>query len=374
MEISVRLRMVNSMKTPFSALYFIKENKSRCILLMFMLFLGYGAYLAGLYVTNPYDNWRVGIEYYNDMVSINATTNDKDKQEFEAFKAEALKDNKVKIIDMGSYNGFSWNTVMGFEMGQCTFTFHSVDDFKTFCEFHNIDCDFENIKNGSLVLSEKFAKNIGLEIGNKVDKDYGSNIYGEFTLDVITNEDGYISYFIDENSEVVECLLLGEEIKGKELYDYAYGLQEKYDVYVYKGLYNDMRGQFSMFDTIYMFVVILMAIIMAVTINAAFVGMYQRRNFEFAVYRAIGISKRRIIGKIAKELLCMDLVALTVGGGVFFTMLYLFNNMVLYPAGKYLNYFHSLALIGMVLCNIMVVIPLIITRCKRLLKADICEY
>lgn len=41
---------------PLSSVYYIKENKARCLALIFMLFLGYAAYLGGIYVTNPADN------------------------------------------------------------------------------------------------------------------------------------------------------------------------------------------------------------------------------------------------------------------------------------------------------------------------------
>ena len=39
---------------PFSAMYFVRENRTRCFLLIFMLFLGYVAYLGGLYVTTDF--------------------------------------------------------------------------------------------------------------------------------------------------------------------------------------------------------------------------------------------------------------------------------------------------------------------------------
>lgn len=359
---------------PFSPTYFIKENKTRCILLIFMIFLGFSAYLGGLYITNPLDNWRVNIEYYNNMVSVSQLSNDENGQDYKSFIAEIIKDNKVEIINLTDWNGFSWGSIMGFDQGQCTFSFNTVDDFKAFCEYHIIDCDFDSLKYGSMIMSEKFAKNKGLNIGEKINKDYDINIYGEFTLDAVTKEDGYTLYFINSSTRTSNCLLLGTQIKGKALYDYVNSFKNDYNVFVYKGLYEDIKSQFEMFNMIYIFIVILMAIIMAVTINAAFVGMYQRRTCEFAVYRAIGISKKQIIKKIAGELLFMDLISLIIGGGVFFISLYLFNNMVLYPVGKYLKYYHSTALFGLLLCNVMVVIPLILTRCKRLLKADICEY
>lgn len=70
----------------------------------------------------------------------------------------------------------------------------------------------------------------------------------------------------------------------------------------------------------------------------------------------------------------IEKIALAVCGIVFFLGLYLFNQLVLYPAGKYLRYFESLSLFGILLCNAVVLVPLVLTRCRQLLKADICEY
>ena len=63
---------------PFSAMYFVRENRTRCFLLIFMLFLGYVAYLGGLYVTNPRDNWELPVAYYRRMVRVNDTAGDKE--------------------------------------------------------------------------------------------------------------------------------------------------------------------------------------------------------------------------------------------------------------------------------------------------------
>ena len=112
------------------------------------------------------------------------------------------------------------------------------------------------------------------------------------------------------------------------------------------------NAQTEPLNIIYGFIIILLAVIMAVTVNAAFIGMYQRRHFEFAIYRAIGMSKKEIIGKIVKELIYIDGIAVFLGGGIFFLGLYLFNHLALYPVGKYLRYYHPLALSGALLCII----------------------
>lgn len=362
---------------PFSAIYFVKENKKRCLLLILMIFLSFGVYLGGLYVTNPLDNWKTAIGYYDEIVSVSGSS--LEDEDYQWFLQELSADGKVTILEMGTYNGFQWQSIMGFTSGICSFTFRSVEDFKTYCEHFGIECDFESLKENSMIMSEKFARNKGFSIGDKVDKNGYSMIYSEFTLDAVTKEDGYTLYFITNEEDMIpSATLLGKEIKGKELYDYVYGIQnqleEKQNVYVYSGLGANIESQFEIFNVIYIFIAILISVILAITIHAAFLGMYQRREFEFSVYRAIGISKKRIIGKIVKELLLMDVMALMVGAGITLLGIYLFNHLVLYPDGKYLCYFNPLALGALLLCNAISILPLMITRCRQMLKADICEY
>lgn len=359
---------------PFSAIYFVRENKTRCVLLMFMLFLGFAAYLGGIYVTNPRDNWDIPISYYDKFVQVNSITGD--VEDFLLFLQEVEESGRARVVPTGSYNAFNWKTIMGFESGQASLTFCSVEDFQVYCEYMGIACNFDNLKTGSMIMSDRFAKNAGLALGDSVDKDYNENIFREFTLDAITDEKGYFLYFItDEEDVTLNALLLGKDgAQGGELYVLADRLKEGHDIYIHNGLAQNIDDQFETFNMIYMFIIVLVAVIMAVTVNAAFVGMYQRRNLEFAVYRAIGIPGKQIVGKIVKELLCMDAFVLVVGGAVFFLGLYLFNNLVLYPVGKYLRYFHPAAVFGFVLCNLAVLLPLMVTRSRQMLRADICEY
>lgn len=361
---------------PFSPLYFIKENKARCLLLMFMILLSWGVYLGGLYATNPRHNWNTPILYHEKLALISpAGTKEEDNMEFQLF-CEALRENeKVKIIEMGEENKLDFETIMGFKTGYFSLTFTNVEDFKIYCSYMDIHCDFENLKNGSFVMSERFAKNQNLHLGDSIDKDYAKTINDSFTLDALTEEAGYISYFIIEKPvEYPSIVVLCDKINNSELDDLLYKLQQKHNVSIFHDLKTHIEKQFKSFYIIYSFIILFLSFILAITVNAAFVGMYQRRHFEFAVYRAIGISKWRMIGKLIGELLCMDVIALVFGGSIFFLCLYLFNNLSLYPVGKYLCYFHPTALWGLLLCNITILLPLIITRCRQMLRADICEY
>ena len=116
------------------------------------------------------------------------------------------------------------------------------------------------------------------------------------------------------------------------------------------------------------------SVILAITINTAFAGMYQKRNYELSVYRAIGISKKKILRKIINELLLIDAIALFMGGVITILFIYLFNNIVLLPDGKFLEYFHPLAVIGVLICNLLSLFPLVLFRVRQIKKADICEY
>lgn len=362
---------------PFSPLYFVKENKARCVLLIFMIFLGsYAAYMGGLYITNIASNYDWDMDAFKKLAYVIRTVSDSEGVNVDAAKNRAEQDEKLVVIEEAGVSNTIWTeTIMGFENDHYQFTFNSVRAFKTFCQYMDISCDFDILKNGSLIMSDMAAKNAAMSIGDTPDKEK-NNIEGDFILDAITDEKGYCAYFIDEQAWFSSFLLINNGYSESEFLDYTNRLLQDYDVYIYNyDTINNLIGrQLTSLIYIYMFIVILMAVIMAVTVNAGFVGLYQRRHYEFAVYRAIGFSRRRIIGKIAGELLFMDLIGLTAGGCIFFLSLYLFNNLVLYPSGKYLEYFHPTALSGLLLCNVIIIIPLMITRCRNLLKADICEY
>lgn len=338
-----------------------------------MLFLGYAAYFGGLYVTNPNDNWETAYEYENNYITVSSNDNKK----YEAFLKKAEDTGKLDIIQLAGMDGICWKSIMGFESGVCGFTFRNIGDFKKYCSYVGIDCDFSKLKSNTMVMSRKLALNKGYSIGDKLNHDKEETIISEkeFELVALTEENGYFSYFIsDENSYNGVSLLMAKSKDIDELHNTVYKLNADNDVIIVIPLKMQIPNQFEMMNIIYIFTIILLSLIMAVTVNAAFVGTYQRRTFEFAIYRAIGISKKRVIGKLIGELLLMDAIALIGGGLIFFLFLYLFNNLVLYPNGLYLNYCHPISFIGLAISNLTVMLPLIFTRSRQMLKADICEF
>lgn len=360
----------------FSPLYFIKQNKSRCILLMFMIFLSFGAYLGGLYIYTPQENWEYACDIEDNMVEVYQSSGDSKAANYKAFREEMKKRDDVIVIEEGWYNQIDRKTVMGFTDGSLCYTFRTVDDFKLFCEHNDIKCDFSNVKPKTVILSRLMADSKGYKVGSVISHDdEDNNLEYDLTVAALTEEHGYTQYYIGQDGETNnDMLLLGKGISAEEVRRYAAEIAQKYPVNFAQSLREETEEMYSIFNTIFFVVVIFLAIILSVTVNAAFVGMYQRREFEFAVYRAIGISKKKIIRKIAGEILFMDVIVLIVGGGIFFLALYLFNELVLASSGVYLVYTAPIAVIALVLCNLMTVIPLILTRSRVLLKADICNY
>ncbi|MDD6035021.1 MAG: hypothetical protein PUC30_02315 [Lachnospiraceae bacterium] len=363
---------------PFSPLYFIKQNKARCAVLIGMIFLSFAVYLAGLYIMNVGTSFEdFGTEFYKSAVFLQLKARDEASMEgYEAAKEAVSEKDGVRLLELGWNNSVTVESIMGFTVGYQQVTFLSIEDFKMFCRLSGVECDFTKLGSKSVIMSERLAKNLGVTVGDVLTPEEYSGLLEPFTLDAVTGQSTYTAYYISEGAQVGNHLILNEELGSEEFADYLEQLQEQYPVKIH-GKDEDLAEidrTFSFLPRIYILVLILVAVIMAVTVNAVFVGVYQGRSFEFAVYRAIGMGKRKITGKIIGELLWMEGIALAAGGIIFFLGLYLLNNLCLYPKGKYLEYYNGVALFGFVLCNVIILIPLMITRCRQMHKADICAY
>ena len=119
---------------------------------------------------------------------------------------------------------------------------------------------------------------------------------------------------------------------------------------------------------------IIVSVILAVTLNSVVTGQYIKRNPEFAIYRALGLRKKQIRRKIASELLLMDLIAVAAGLFVNLALEYLLNELVYIPVGKYLPYFSWIGVAGILIANVLTVIPLILLKGRRMCKMDVTEF
>ena len=58
------------------------------------------------------------------------------------------------------------------------------------------------------------------------------------------------------------------------------------------------------------------SVVLAITINATFVANFDKRKYEFAIYRALGISNLKIFWKVLSEVLVLDVIGLLFGSAV----------------------------------------------------------
>lgn len=347
--------------------------------MIFIFVLTYVIYIGGLYLNNIEQTFVYSVQRLYKFAVIQPDGTSVDKDNFQQSKLRCMEDDRLLVIEQVYGGNIYVSSIMGgVKNGFPVFSFKSVEDFRSYCEYMNIDCDIENLKEGSAIMSEMFALNRGLKKGDEVKAEEEQNevLYGDFTLDAVTDEEGYSFYTIGGKNLNTEYLILPVEMDLEQFGEFLKELTGDYDVTATNGEYleNEIARQMSSMNKIYFFIVIFTAVVMAVTINAVFVGLYQKREPEFAVYRAIGISRKRIRRKLISEILVMDLIGLLIGGIVCITALYLLNRLYFQPSGKYIFYYHPVSLIGMLICNAVVLFPLIFTRSRQMMRADICQY
>ena len=94
---------------PFSPLYFIKENKARCAVLILMIFLSLGIYLAGLYVMNVVTSFDAfGAELYKSSAFLGLKARDEvSMQGYEDAAEDVRNEENVQLLELGWGNYFN---------------------------------------------------------------------------------------------------------------------------------------------------------------------------------------------------------------------------------------------------------------------------
>ena len=119
--------------------------------------------------------------------------------------------------------------------------------------------------------------------------------------------------------------------------------------------------------------VIPVAIVLAVTINSAFSAVYEKRKYEFSIYKAIGFKSSQILKKIISEVFLLNGVGLALGSILCFLTI-IIANYYLYPKGMSFLNVSVLGIVGTLVCNMLVVIPVIFFCWRRTKKYDVTIY
>lgn len=369
---------------PFSSLMYIIRDYKRVLVTILVLSFVTVCFLAGMYINNPEDvfkikNGKTSTFLFTGPSSGNAEILD----EFYDLcqNADMYKTDNVDTIMVAGTIGYNYSSIMAFDNGDNSLTFNSKEDFDLFnSRTHAVRADV-NFGEGEVIISKTLADNIGMHEGDVFESD-NNRVYGVdgFVIKEVIDEPGMwvfsigninwnpaLVYIKSENASDEEAAVDIDDMVGKIKTDYP-------NMYVssYSADLKEFRSQLGFMTYILFIVVAIVGVVMAVTINSLFSVIYDRRKFEFSIYKALGFKTGKIFGKIAGEVLTINAAALLLGSIVCATVI-LSVNYIMKPRGLGFVVFSIKGLIATILCDLIVIIPVILINWRRVRKYDVTE-
>lgn len=362
---------------PFSAVYYMKENRGRAFIGVFMIFLATLMFLAGNYIDSTVNTFAKEFTYSDKLVVAGIQSTDEEYQDFAAFRQSVAADEKLEYVDATAY-GFSTmmhSTVLGFEMGGWAYVFNSRSDMEKVFAHLGIAGDFSDCKHDSIIISRDFANDKGIQLGDTLDHSFDEGLSRTYTVDAIIDDGSFCTFYIYEDDESLGRLYIySDTMEGEELYRYVKKLAGERKVQITEPERNIVMPQLYMFYVVFYAVDILIAIVLAVTINSVITGQYLKRTYEFGIYRALGRNRGEVKKKVAAEILSMNVIACIAGGAAILLFTYLINELFYMGKGQHLLFFSKTGAAGFLLCDVLTVIPLIYSKGRLMSKADVTEF
>ncbi len=361
---------------PLSGLYYIKENKGKSAIIIFLFFFTTLLFVAGNYVSSNLYYWEKAQDYSDKNCVVSAISNDEDYKDYKAFREKLLKDDNLLVLDRSArgFSGMSWVCTMGFEMGGSSMVFETKQDMEKAFDELGIKADLSEVGDGSVCMSSEFAKQYGLKKGDVLDASVYKNIGGKYTVDAILDDDSFVLFYVKKSGEPLRMNVIGKDISGHELRDYLNDLKGEYKVQIDEPIRDEIAAEFAPFELIFGVGIVLLSVILAVIVNSVITGQFIARTYEFGVYRAIGLSRMDIYKKCAREILCMDAVAVTLGAAVLYLMMFIGNELYYKPSGRYLPYWSKTGILAFVASNLLVLVPTVLLKGRKMSRADVTQF
>ena len=361
---------------PYSALYYVKENKGRSLLIAAMFFLTTLLLFGGNFIRSNYYYWEGIIDFTERVVEVEASVNDEDFRDYYAVVEKLTNDPDLTVMLHSGYGepSMDWVCTMGFTMGGYATRFNTADEMREAFRIVGYHGDFANLRNGSLVLSKAMANNKGLKLGDTVDEDDG--LSGTYTLDGLIDENTYAVFYVEEypKDKLTRAHVLSETLSYPELMERVMSACKGTQCKIQKSWRDDIDSQFEPIDLIFYLALILLSLVLSVSVNSVISGHYNKRMYEFGIYRAIGRTKRDVRRKVASEILITDVVSVVFGLGFVELLTFMLNELYYIPGGRYLPYWSEIGVVGLIVSNICVLIPTILLRGRAMCKADVTEF
>ncbi len=370
----------------FDALYYIKENTKRSLALILLIATVCICYLGGLYITAPADNLISSIEINRNYYTVSSTYDDENGvqigQSYDLVKNLESTGAYVNI-DLGGL--ISIKNIMNINLDFNPMYFKSSVDFSTFNQLLGLLPKDFTLQDGEILLSEQLSKNLGLSIGDTLSMNNKSVDYMErdYVVAGISNNNGFTAYAVDSQKHFGSSFLVirnaAEDIPAAQamLAKDSAVLKAKLPAVIindYERIHKDISDSFEAFNYIYYAIIVMLALVLSITIHATFVGAYEKRKYEFSLYKALGYSNGQCLRKIAKEVLFLNLCGLVLGGILLLLTVYFLNEFLLTAQGIPLPFFKSEALLASLLCDGIIILPVLLTRLRQLKKYNITEY
>ena len=286
---------------------------------------------------------------------------------------EQLPEEAREILYINS-RYFAFETIMLFDCQIDGFLFKSVEDFEIFKQrTHLVPEDIE-LNDYEMLMSEQLAESEDLEIGDPIGtakklklgqtfKGEGMRAYGvagvDYTNDMlVVSNDGVCDQKLQD--DLRRC---AAELSVK----YPHVKFETAGTFV-----REVEEQMGFMYYIFAVVVILVAIVLLVTINAVFTAAYDKRKHEFAIYKALGFTKGQIFRKVASEVLILNLGAF-IFGMLVNTGLILVLNQCMWSSGYHFYRVTKTAVYGTVITEVLVILTIILLNWRKVRKCEVTE-
>lgn len=379
---------------PFSALFYLIKNRFRSVTLILMIAATTLCYIGGIYVYSMEHHFYRELRPYRDYAMMyqnyGCTQDDWD----------LIVDNLLSLPSVSSLMPvnnsprIAYTNEISFQISQNVIVFPSIEDIISLNQIMSFVPDSSYLpSDGEIILSEGLAKNANIKEGDilttsetlfnfdtplKVKYIYSSLDYSAYGVD--TTAIPY-SLFILRKGDVNDISGLEDPLDRKEAFRQKFAedlesieVADVIKISTYTNQYSDLKSQMPIYYMIFYSVVILISIVLAITINATLIEAYGKRKSEFSIYRAIGIPNQKLTMKIIKEIALINLFGLTAGLLLNLVIIMIINQLIFYPRGLGLPYFHRNAAIATLCCDIFAIIPSTLLRIRNIKQYDITKY
>ena len=367
---------------PFSAFYYIKQNKARACTAAIMFALCMMLMMGGNFIMSTMWAFDQSAGKLDQFITAMVLSTDEKRQDWKAFLSEVDADPDLQIFHGSGYGhgSMEYGTALGVTASGNVMVFTVREEMEEAFRIMGIDIDTSKVQDHGLVLSSMYAKGaegVGVAEGDVVDPSFSSAFDTEYTVDAIyEGNDNIQFYFIPSEVQATGRVYIhGKNMDHEQLKQRLLEIRGDGKIALYtKTAKENFEEFFSIFRIIFYVSILLIGIILSVTISSWFTGHFMKRTYEFGVYRAVGRSRKEVRHKIAAEILIQDLIGITVGLAIVLLSTFLLNELAFVPKGKYLPYVSDMGILGAVVSNLLAVIPLIFFKSRAMNRADVTEF